>query len=410
MKWFLLFILVLFFSCGQSNKTSKTSDWELLFNEQNLNNWEVRNGTAEYSIEEKVLVGTAKLNTPNTFLCTKRMYDDFILELELKVDKPLNSGIQIRSNSIPDYQKGRVHGYQVEVDPSQRAFSGGIYDEGRRDWIYPLCENSAGRKGFKNDVWNKYRIEAIGPSIRVWVNGIQTANLRDDLTSEGFIGLQVHDIGKDSSMVGKTVQWRNIKIATNNLEKLQTPDDGKTPEINLVPNQLSEREKKEGYELIFTNTDTIILKEGEPIDFATAENFDLKFDFLIGENPEGGIEYFSNKNGEKCSFQIIDNNSLPQAKQKGDQSLASLKGMIASQNICVPGGDRDFRGLGKWNTGRIIVKNGKIEHWMNGYKMVEKDISELNLNWKKGTHQISIFNTMGIVNFRSIRLRKLSPF
>ena len=149
---------------------------------------------------------------------------------------------------------------------------------------------------------------------------------------------------------------------------------------------------------------------GEPIDFATAENFDLKFDFLIGENPEGGIEYFSNKNGEKCSFQIIDNNSLPQAKQKGDQSLASLKGMIASQNICVPGGDRDFRGLGKWNTGRIIVKNGKIEHWMNGYKMVEKDISELNLNWKKGTHQISIFNTMGIVNFRSIRLRKLSPF
>ena len=90
--------------------------------------------------------------------------------------------------------------------------------------------------------------------------------------------------------------------------------------------------------------------------------------------------------------------------------MASLKGMISSQNICVPGRHRDFRGLGKWNTGRIIVQNGKIEHWMNGYKMVEKDISELNLNWKKGTHQISIFNTMGIVNFRSIRLRKLSTF
>ena len=409
MKWFLLFISVLFFSCDQSDKVSKTSDWELLFNEQNLNNWEVRNGTAEYSIEEKLLVGTAKVNTPNTFLCTKKMYADFILELELKVDKPLNSGIQIRSNSIPDYKNGRVHGYQVEVDPSPRAFSGGIYDEGRRDWIYPLCENLEGRKGFKNDVWNKYRIEAIGSSIQVWVNGIQTANLRDDLTGKGFIGLQVHSIGKDSSMIGKTVRWRNVKIATNNLEKLQTPDDGKTPEINLVPGQLSKRERDNGYELIETKEE-IELKEGEAKELFKAENFDLKFEFKLSKESEGSIEYFSNEKGDKCKFQIIDNNSLPQEEQKGNQSLASLKGMVPSQNICVPGRHRDFRGLGNWNTGRIIVQDGKIEHWMNGYKMVEKEILEANLNWEKGTHQISIFNHTGEINFRSIRLKKLSSF
>lgn len=407
MKWFLLFISVLTFSCNESEKVSKSSDWELLFNEQNLNNWEVRNGTAEYSIEEKVLVGTAKLNTPNTFLCTKKMYDDFILELELKVDQPLNSGIQIRSNSIPTYYNGAVHGYQVEVDPSPRAFSGGIYDESRRGWIYPLCENSEGRKGFKNDAWNKYRIEAIGSYIRVWVNGIQTAFLRDNLTSKGFIGLQVHGIGKDSSMVGKTVRWRNIKIATNNLEKLQTPDDGKTAEINLVPNQLSKREKENGYKLIFPKTDTVSLKEGESTDFATAENFDLKFEFKISKNSAGSIEYFSNEKNEKCIFQIIDNDSLSKEEQKGNQSLASLKGMVTSQNLCVPKRHRDFRGLGNWNTGRIIVQNGKIEHWMNGYKMVEKEISELNLNWKNGTHQISIFNNTGSISFRSIRFKKL---
>ena len=407
MKWLLLFVSILFFSCNQSEKISKSSVWELLFNEQNLNNWEVRNGTAEYSIEEKVLVGTAKLNTPNTFLCTKKMYDDFILELELKVDKPLNSGIQIRSNSIPTYYNGAVHGYQVEVDPSPRAFSGGIYDESRREWIYPLCENSAGRKGFKNGAWNKYRIEAIGPSIRVWVNGIQTANLRDDLTATGFIGLQVHGIGKDSSMIGKTVRWRNIKIATSNLEKLQMPDDPKIPEINLVPNQISDREKENGYELIISNTDTIILKEGELVDFATAKNFDLKFEFNLSKNSEGGIEYFSNEKNEKCIFQIIDNDSLSKEEQKGNQSLVSLKGIIPSQNLCVPGRHRDFRGLENWNTGRIIVHDGKIEHWMNGYKMVEQEISELNLNWKKGTHQISIKNNMGEVNFRSIRLKRL---
>ncbi|MFK7773973.1 MAG: family 16 glycoside hydrolase [Saprospiraceae bacterium] len=407
MKWFLLFVSILFFSCNQSEKVSKSSDWELLFNEQNLNNWEVRNGTAEYIIEEKELVGTAKLNTPNTFLCPKKMYDDFILELELKIDQPLNSGIQIRSNSIPTYYDGAVHGYQVEVDPSPRAFSGGIYDESRRGWIYPLCENSEGRKGFKNDTWNKYRIEAIGPSIRVWVNGIQTANLQDDLTAKGFIGLQVHSIGKDSSMVGKTVRWRNIKIATNNLEKLQTPDDGKTPEINLVPNQLSDREKEKGYTSYLNERENIRLKEGESIGFESVENFDLKFEFNLSKNAEGGIEYFSNEKNEKCIFQIIDNDSLSKAEQKGNQSLASLKGIVTSQNLCVLGRHRDFRGLGNWNTGRIIVQNGKIEHWMNGYKMVEKEISELNLNWKKELHQISIKNNMGEVNFRSVRLKKL---
>lgn len=407
MKWFLLLVSVLFFSCDQTDKVSKHSDWELLFNEQNLNNWETRNGTAEYTIEDKELVGTAKLNTPNTFLCPKKMYDNFILKLELKVDQPLNSGIQIRSNSIPTYYNGAVHGYQVEVDPSPRAFSGGIYDESRRGWIYPLCENSEGRKGFKNDEWNEYRIEAIGSSIQVWVNGIQTANLRDDLTAKGFIGLQVHSIGKDSSMVGKTIRWRNIKIATTNLEKLQTPDDGKTPEINLVPNQLSDREKENGYISYLNESAKIQLGEGESIGFESVENFDLKFEFNLSKNSTGGIEYFSNEKNEKCIFQIIDNDSLSKEEQKGNQSLASLKGITPSLNLCVPGRHRDFRGLGNWNTGRIIVHNGKIEHWMNGYKMVEKEISKLNLNWEKGTHQISIFNHMGDVNFRSIRLKKL---
>jgi len=407
MKWFLLSVSILFFSCKQSKNISKSSDWELLFNEQNLSNWEIRNGTAEFTIVEKELIGTAKLNTPNTFLCPKKKYADFILELELKVDRPLNSGIQIRSNSIPTYHNGAVHGYQVEVDPSIRAFSGGIYDESRRGWIYPLCENSEGKKGFKNDMWNKYRIEAIGSSIRVWVNGIQTANLQDDLTAKGFIGLQVHSIGKDSSMIGKTVRWKNIKITTNNLEKLKTPDNGITAEINLIPNQLSDREKQNNYILYLNENKKIQLEEGESIGFKNFENFDLKFEFNLSKNSAGGLEYFSNEKNEKFTFQIIDNDSLSKEEQGGSQSLASIKGIIPSQNLCVPGRHRDFRGLGNWNTGRIIVNNGKIEHWMNGYKMVEQEISELNLNWKKGNHQISIQNHTGKVDFRSIRMKKL---
>jgi len=84
-----------------------------------------------------MIVGTTVLNTPNSFLCTKKNYSDFIFEVDLKVEENMNSGIQFRSESSADYNNGRVHGYQCEVDPSDRAWSAGIYDEARRGWLYP---------------------------------------------------------------------------------------------------------------------------------------------------------------------------------------------------------------------------------------------------------------------------------
>jgi len=397
MKWILFLFPILFFSC---NNTSTSEDWISLFNEENLDNWETRNGTAEFIIEGNEIIGTSRLNTPNTFLCTKKMYSDFILELELKVDEPLNSGIQIRSNSIADYYDGAVHGYQVEVDPSPRAFSGGIYDESRRGWIYPLCENQAGRKGFKNGTWNHYRIEAIGPAIRVWVNGIQTANLKDDLTSKGFIGLQVHSIGKDSSMIGKTVRWRNVKIKTENLEEEQMKKID-APEINLVANDLSESEKDLGFEFLIDN----ISPDSQMViyEFKKTENFDLKFEFKLSEASEGGVQYFANKN-QKGIFQIIDNQSLSKENQKGNQSIASIKNIVTSKNICVEGRHRDFRGLDKWNIGRIIVQNDRIEHWMNGYQLIDVDATTIFPDWKKEPQSIIFKHLKGEIEFRGIKI------
>ncbi len=391
MKWILFILTVFFFSC-QNSSTPTSDGWTNLFNEKNLDNWETRNGTAEFHIEGNEIIGTSKLNTPNTFLCTKKMYSDFILEVELKVDTPLNSGIQIRSNSIPEYRDGVIHGYQVEVDPSPRAFSGGIYDEQRRGWIYPLCENQEGSKGFKNGTWNHYRIEAIGSAIRVWVNGIQTANLRDDMTASGFIGLQVHSVGKDSSMVGKTVRWRNMKIQTDNLETNRKVDDEKTAEINLVKDEISDREKKLGY--------NFFQKEKK------YEDFDLKFQFKLSADSEGSVQYFSHKN-QKGFFQIIDQKVLSKEDQNGNQSIASLKDFVASKNICVEGRHRDFRGLDKWNTGRIIVQNEKIEHWMNGYQLINADAKSIFSDWNKEPQQIFFETKKGNVEFSSIKIRKL---
>jgi len=207
-NWILLVVGCLALSVACQKSTHQPENWVPLFDGKTLNGWVQRGGTATYFVENENIVGLSKINIPNSFLCTAQNYGDFILELEVKVDSTLNSGIQIRSNSLPEYKEGQVHGYQVEIDPSARAWSGGIYDEGRRGWLQDLKANETGRKAFKNGVWNHYRISAIGDSLKTWVNGVPTAALRDSMTATGFIALQVHGSKTDSL----EVRWRNIRI------------------------------------------------------------------------------------------------------------------------------------------------------------------------------------------------------
>ncbi|MEK6476949.1 DUF1080 domain-containing protein [Catalinimonas sp. 4WD22] len=200
--------------------------WVELVKGSSKEGWTQLNGEATYEVENGVVTGTTKLGEPNSFLTTNKMYDDFILEYEVKVDPRMNSGVQIRSNSYEHdttyvytddegntvektVESPRVHGYQVEIDPSERGYSGGIYDEARRGWLADLSENEEGRTAFKNNEWNKYRVEAKGDTIRTFINGIQTAELVDDMTDSGFIGLQVHSTKIEEPM---QVQWRNIRI------------------------------------------------------------------------------------------------------------------------------------------------------------------------------------------------------
>ena len=131
-----------------SNASAQT-EWKSLFNGKDMSGWEVKNGTAKYHIANEAIVGTSRTGTPNTFLCTKKIYGDFILELEVMVAPGLNSGIQFRTNSFKEYKNGRVHGYQSELDTSKRAWSAGIYDEGRRGWLYPTYHQHQGRRCFQ---------------------------------------------------------------------------------------------------------------------------------------------------------------------------------------------------------------------------------------------------------------------
>jgi hypothetical protein len=319
------------------------------------------------------------------------------------VDDGLNSGVQIRSESHKHYNNGRVHGYQFEIDPSPRAWTGGIYDEGRRGWLYPLTANPPAQKAFKNEEWNKGRVEAIGNSIRTWVNGIPCANLWDDMTLSGFIALQVHSIANKKDE-GKTVRWKNIRICTTDLQKHKTPESDKTPEINTIPNTLSEREKRDNWQLLWdgkTNNGWIgaksktfpekgwaiedgILKVlkgtggestngGDIITAKKYKNFILKVDFKITEGANSGIKYFVNPELNKgegsaigCEFQILDDARHPDAKLgvADNRTLGSLYDLIPP----LPNKPFNFR---DFNTATIIVKGNHVEHWLNGVKIVE---------------------------------------
>lgn len=196
--------------------------WQPLFNGKDLSGWVQRGGKANYKVENEEIVGSSVPNTPNSFLCTEKDYGDFVLELEFKVDPALNSGVQIRSQYFEspmefDYEgkkikvgANRVHGYQVEIDPSARSYSGGIYDEGRRGWLFDLKNNEPARKAFKAGEWNKYRIECRGDSIKTFINDVPAADLKDSLTPKGFIALQVHGVGKKEEPL--EVRWRKIQI------------------------------------------------------------------------------------------------------------------------------------------------------------------------------------------------------
>ncbi|MCU0914566.1 MAG: DUF1080 domain-containing protein [Planctomycetes bacterium] len=202
------FVVVLMASVCAGVALGGNAEWQSLFDGKTLNGWTQKNGKAKYTVEDGAIVGTTVLNTPNSFLCTEKMYADFILEVELLVEAGMNSGIQIRSHSYKDYNNYRVHGYQVEIDTSTRAWSGGIYDEARRGWLFDLKDKPEAQKAFKLDQWNHYRIEAIGDRIRTWVNGVPVADLTDDMTATGFIALQVHG----SKQADKKIKWRNIRI------------------------------------------------------------------------------------------------------------------------------------------------------------------------------------------------------
>ena len=382
--------------------------WEKLFNGKDLTGWERLNGTAEYTIVNGEIVGTSRINTPNTFLATTRTFGDFILEYEMKMDEGLNSGVQIRSESKKDYNNGRVHGYQVECDDSPRGWSAGIYDEARRGWLYPMEYNQAAKKAYKRAKWNKYRVEAIGNSIRTWLNDVPCANLVDDMTPSGFIALQVHGIGKEEANAGKTISWRNINIMTKDLEANRKAMDKSIVEVSYLINSLTAKEKADGWKLIWdgktnegwrgaaiasfpvkgwTIVDGMFIPNkgdnkggGDIVTTKKYKNFILEADFRLTEGANSGIKYFIQAEPGKGNtvgfeFQVLDDAKHPDAKLgiNGNRTCGSLYDLVPanSQTFDPAQPVKRINAIGEWNRARIEVNGNKVSHYLNGVKVLE---------------------------------------
>lgn len=449
-----------------SSPTLVGAGWTDLFNGENLDGWTQRGGEASYTIEGDTLVGTSVMNTPNSFLCTDKLYGDFVLEFEFKVDSRLNSGVQIRSECFDEPTRiqwqdktikvpaGRVHGYQVEIDPDpgrDRWWTAGVYDEARRKWLFPgalggdgTAFTEQGRALFKQDDWNRIRVEAIGDSIRTWLNGKPRATFQDNMTPRGFIGLQVHGIGKDTAKEGSQVRWRNLRIKE-------------------LANTLSDAEKKAGWKLLWNGRNTrgwrgaktdgfpkqgwkiedgvlTVLESGggESVsggDIVTRDrytDFELRLDFRITPGANSGIKYFCQPNldpvtgtGAKAKtgsaigleFQILDDELHPDAKKgrDGNRTVGSVYDLITADSTKQPSE------IGEWNTAYVLSRDGHIEHWLNGTKVVEfergspefrkivarskyKNIPGFG-EWPDG--HILLQDHGNTVSFRSIKLRVL---
>ncbi|UUL84011.1 3-keto-disaccharide hydrolase [Sphingomonas qomolangmaensis] len=435
--------------------------WRDITPRPGLAGWRTTGGNATYGFENGELVGRAAPGKTNSWLVSDAQYADYIMEFEAKTDPALNSGVMVRGQSRPDYRGGVVHGYQAEIDPSKRGWSGGLYDEQRRQWLYTLGRNDAARATFRSGDWNHYRIEAIGNRLRTWVNGVPAADVVDDVDARGFIAFQVHAIPDAEAARRPEARFRNVRIITDSPARHALPATG-LEQQGWLTNRLSQGERDAGWKLLWDGSSSNGWRSAKAASFPkkgwsvaggllTVESasglestnggdivttrdyrdFELSIDFRLTPGANSGIKYFVDPTLLKgdgsaigLEYQLLDDARHPDAKmgRDGNRTVGSLYDLITARNLNDPDSPgKRVNPPGEWNRAVIVVRGSHVEHWLNGFKVVEYERGSPEFRalvaqskyakwpgfgeWEQGP--ILLQDHGNRVDFRSIKLREL---
>ncbi|MEY4689380.1 MAG: hypothetical protein RIR76_3403 [Verrucomicrobiota bacterium] len=228
-----LLLLFLTTTIAAFSADSPSPPWRDLFNGRDLTGWKIVGATPKASavVADGALVGHMVRGTPeHTFFCTEESFGDFILELECFQTGGFNTGVLFRCIETPASASVRLHGYQMKIDPSPtRQWTGGIFDDYGKNWLWlqTLDGNDRGRTAYKFNEWARFRIEAIGGEIKIWVNGIPTAHLLDKKYTRGPIALKIHSFPAkgDPAQENNLIRFRAIRILTTDLARHARPID-----------------------------------------------------------------------------------------------------------------------------------------------------------------------------------------
>lgn len=364
---------------GSAQETKATAaapsgGWLALFDGKTLEGWTQRNGTATYRVENAAIVGKTAEGSPNSFLCTDELYGDFELTFEVKVDNPLNSGVQIRSQTRGG-PTGRVNGPQVEIEASgpNGAEAGYVYGEATGGgWMTPDAVRKP-HKHFADGEWNSYRVVAAGANIKVWINGALISDLTDEAKlkshPKGFIGLQVHGIGRGAGPY--EVSWRKIMLRKVDSEGFVPLFNGRdlsgwktTGNWRILDGGILEILPREG-ERGWQRFDAYLWTERKYKDFV----LDLEYSY-----PEGGnsgvffrVGDLANPVDTGIECQILDSHKKTGAMTHHDHGgIISTVG--ASKNMS--------KKPGEWNRMTVTCKGHHLSVVLNGEKTIDLDLSE----------------------------------
>ena len=374
-----------------------------LFNGKNLEGWTQRNGTATYRIEGDSIVGKTSEGSPNSFLCTDKLYGDFELKFDVKVDTDLNSGVQIRSQSEGGKPEGRVNGPQVEI--SLDGLAGYVYGESAGGWMTPDSDRKPHQQ-FKDGEWNTYQIVAVGNKIETWINGHQISDLtheeRYKSHPKGFIGLQVHGVGAGKGPF--EVRWRNLKLRDlTKFTSLYNDKDltGWKTTGNWLPQQdgsllIQPREGEKGWE----RYDAYLWSEKKYKNFV----LDVEYSYPPGGN--SGL-YFRVGDRSDPVKQGIEAQILDSSKKEGPVGPHDHGGIIgtaaASKNMSRPPHE--------WNRMVVTCIGSHLQVDLNGEQIIDTQLDQGPMK-NRPMEGYSGFQDHGEPNnirFRNIRIRETTP-